>query len=221
MVKKLKRRIKKKIKKILMLLGLREKPKIFMELTEGHLGGYILDKAASGTWCSEIWDWCIDELNVKSMLDVGCGLGYSMEYFNKKGVEVFGVDGSPSAIAKNVMPKKYLCQHDYTKGKWIPNKTVDLIWSSEFLEHVEAQYESNFMETFKYASKYLMITFAIPGQGGHHHVNLQYSDYWIERFEAIGFKYEEELTMKARKLLPQEGMIGMQFREKGLVFSKI
>lgn len=191
-----------------------------MELSEGHLGGYILDQAAPGTWCPEIWDWAMNELGVQSILDVGCGLGYSMEYFAKAGKEVFGVDGSPSAIQKNVMPAEMLHQHDYTLGPWTPEKSYDLVWSSEFLEHVEQQYEPNFLATFNCAAKYLMVTFAVPGQGGHHHVNEQQGEYWIDKFEQEGFRYEADLTMKARKMLPRKGLLGMQFRDKGLVFSK-
>jgi len=118
------------------------------------------------------------------------------------------------------MDNKKLHQHDYTNGKWMPQKKYDLIWSSEFIEHVEQKYEDNFLATFQHASKFIMITFAIPGQGGHHHVNLQYAEYWIEKFKNIGFKYEKELTNQARNLLPKEGMLGMQFRDKGLVFSR-
>ena len=212
--------LKKNTKKMLIKLGLKKPYKPFMELTEGHLGGYILNKAAPGTWCPEIWDWCIKELGVKSVLDVGCGLGYTLEYFAQANLDVFGVDGSPSAIQKNLMSAAHLHQHDYTKGNWVPEKNYDLIWSSEFLEHVEQKYEANFLATFQSATKYIMVTFAVPGQTGHHHVNLQYGDYWIEKFDKIGFKYEEKLTLKARNMLPKEGLRGMQFRDKGLIFSK-
>ena len=215
------RTLRNNAKKILVKAGLKKTPKPFMELSEGHLGGYILNKPAPGTWCPEIWDWCIKELGVKSMIDVGCGLGFVMEYFAQSGIEVMGVDGSPSAIEKNVMAPDQLHQHDFTKGPWAPAKKYDLVWSSEFLEHVEQQYEPNFFATFECAQKYLMVTFAVPGQGGHHHVNEQHGEYWIDRFAQIGFQYEEELTQKARRMLPQEGMQGMQFRGKGLVFSRI
>lgn len=211
---------KRKIRKMLINAGLKKSLNPAMETSEGHLGGYILNQAAAGTWCPEIWDWAIKELGVESMLDVGCGLGYSMEYFAKAGVELFGVDGSPSAIKNNVMPAKHLHQHDFSEGPWQPERKFDLLWSSEFLEHVDQEFEPNFFATFSAATKYLMVTFAVPGQGGHHHVNEQPKDYWLERFASQGFHYEEELTLQARSLLPQEGLLGMQFRGKGLVFSK-
>lgn len=214
------KKIKRKVKRTLVKLGLRPHPNA-MEVSEGHLGGFLLNKPAPGTWCPEIWDWSVSELGVKSMLDVGCGLGYVMQYFQKAGVETFGVDGSPSAIQKNIMPADRLTKHDFNSGAWKPERGFDLIWSSEFVEHVEQQYEPNFFETFKAASKYLLITFAVPGQGGHHHVNEQYEDYWVEKIEALGFEYDAKLTMHARNLLPQEDITGMQFRDKGLLFRRV
>lgn len=211
---------RRKVRKFLIKIGLKEPLIPKLEVSEGHLGGYVIGKPAPGTWCPEIWAWSIETLGVNSMLDVGCGLGYCMKYFADKGLEVAGVDGSPSAIEKSVLPQQ-VTQHDYAKGAWKPNRSYDLIWSSEFLEHVEQQYESHFMETFKAASKYVFVTFAIPGQAGHHHVNLQYADYWIEKFKNIGFEYDEALTKQAQGLLPPRGMKGMQFRDKGLVFKKI
>ncbi|MEM9822423.1 MAG: methyltransferase domain-containing protein [Bacteroidota bacterium] len=213
--------LKRTAKKVLVKMGLKQPARHYMEISEGHLGGYIIDKPAPGTWCPEIWDWCVKDLGVESMLDVGCGMGFVMEYFAQSGVASFGVDGSPSAIEKNVMDAALLKKHDFTLGPWQPERAYDLVWSSEFLEHVEQQYEPNFFVTFQAARKYLMVTFAVPGQGGHHHVNEQYGEYWIKRFAEIGFAYDDELTQKARQLLPQQGMKGMQFRDKGLVFKRV
>ena len=213
------KQIEKRIKKFLIKIGLKKPIVLPLELSEGHLGGYVIGRPAPGTWCPEIWDWCIGELGVRSMVDVGCGLGYVLEYFDRGGVEVLGVDGSPSAISTGVLPDR-VRQHDFTHGPWAPEKPYDLVWSTEFIEHVEQQYEPNFLKTFGAATKYLMITFAVPGQQGHHHVNLQYEDYWIDRMKELGFSYAADLTQTARELLPQTGMRGMQFREKGLVFKR-
>lgn len=214
------KKLKRKVRRLLVKLGLRPHPNA-MQVSEGHLGGYLLNRPGEGTWCPEIWDWTISELGVKSMLDVGCGLGYVAQYFENADVEAFGVDGSPSAIEKNVMPADTLKRHDFNSGPWKPERSFDLVWSSEFVEHVEQQYEPHFFETFKAASKYLLITFAIPGQGGYHHVNEQFGEYWIEKIEALGFKYDKALTDLARGLLPNDSPMGIQFRDKGLMFKRL
>jgi SAM-dependent methyltransferase len=153
------------------------------------------------------------------MLDVGCGLGYVMQYFHQRGCEVYGVDGSPSAVADGVM-EGYVHRHDYARGPWAPDRSFDLVWSSEFLEHVEERFMENYMPTFETAERLVVVTYATPGQGGHHHVNENTEDYWIERFGRIGCEIDRGLTRTARRLVPAEGMEGKQFRDKGLLFRR-
>ena len=42
------------------------------------------------------------------------------------------------------------------------------------------------------------MTFATPGQGGHHHVNEQPESYWLAKFAAAGFEHVPEETAKMR-----------------------
>lgn len=189
------------------------------ETTEGHLGGYIIGQAAPGTWCPGVWDRLMREEGVRSMLDVGCGLGYVLRYFHDNGCDVLGVDGSPSAVTNNVM-KSHVRKHDFSTGAWSPEKSYDLVWSSEFLEHVEEKYIGNFMPAFSKAKKYVVVTYATPGQGGHHHVNENTEAYWCDRFKDIGFVIDDSLTKIARSLVPAEGKEGSHFRNKGVVFRR-
>ena len=73
----------------------------------------------------------------------------------------------------------------------------DLAWSVEFLEHVEEQYIPNYMPIFQ-ACKYAIVTHAVPGQDGHHHVNCQEKDYWVDKFREYDMIYQDELTVMAR-----------------------
>jgi len=188
-----------------------------MEVDEGHLGGYLKGIAAPGTWCEEIWDIFIDELGVESMLDIGCGIGYSMQYFHNKNCRVLGIEGSPSALKDHVLPNSVI-KHDYTNAPCVPEQKSDLVWSAEFLEHVEEKYLDNFMASFQTAQKFIAVTYATPGQGGHHHVNENTEEYWVEKFSKIGAELDKALTQRARNALPQEGPQGRQFRNKGLIF---
>jgi SAM-dependent methyltransferase len=190
-----------------------------MQKSEGHLGGYIIGQPAPGTWCPGVWDWLIKQHKIESMLDVGCGLGYAMKYFHEKGCGVCGVEGSPSAIENSVM-KGYVHQHDFTKGPWLPKYSSDLVWSAEFVEHVEEKYMGNYLATFSSAKRLLVLTYAAPGQGGHHHVNENTEEYWIERLKLIDFSIDRELTKTARSLVPSQGREGKQFRSKGIVFRR-
>ena len=47
--------------------------------------------------------------------------------------------------------------------------------------------------------RYVVCTAAPPGHAGHHHVNCQTREYWIEKFDSYGFDYDEEETEYIRE----------------------
>jgi len=191
--------------------------------TEGHLGGYLRSRhpraeefgtqdGDPATYTPELWQWAIDALGVKSVLDVGCGEGHAAAFFRDRGCTVLGVDGSVQAERDSVIPGLHL-RHDYSLGPLVPPGAWDLVWSCEFVEHVEERFADNFLASFACASRYLMMTFASPGQPGWHHVNCQPQHYWVERMNRLGFDLDENLTRQARDVA-RAG----HFRERGLVF---
>lgn len=144
-----------------------------------------------------------------SFLDIGCGPGGMVKEAKQLGFNlVIGVDGDPS-----VCP---IILHDYSTGPLQLDTNVDIVWSCEFVEHVEEKYLPNFMETFK-SGKLVCMTFAPPGKKGHHHVNLQVEKYWIDTFEKYGFKYLPKETMDIRAI---SSMKREFVRDFGLVFRR-
>ena len=57
---------------------------------------------------------------------------------------------------ENLM-KKYFVPHDFARGPWWPEQTVDALWSVEFLEHVGRNYQENYLPAFKKAA-FLFVT---------------------------------------------------------------
>jgi SAM-dependent methyltransferase len=159
-----------------------------------HLGGYVVG-GDSNTYAPEIWDWMINN-NIKSVIDVGCGEGYSTKYFYDNGCEVLGIEGGINAINNSIIKEKIIC-HDYTESPFIPSKIYDAVWCCEFVEHVMEEFIENFLITFDYA-KNIFLTHAVPGQNGYHHVNEQNSDYWISKIEKRGFKFNENVSLELR-----------------------
>jgi hypothetical protein len=45
----------------------------------------------------------------------------------------------------------------------------------------------------------VVCTHAPPGKPGHHHVNLQEYDYWVERFGEYGFTFDAPKTAELRE----------------------
>lgn len=197
-----------------------------MNLDEGHLGGYIRGRQSAvptryrfehgdpQTWSPEVWRFAVERLGVRSVLDVGCGEGHAAGYFRELGCRVQGVDGSVQARRDSVIRERHVL-HDYTQGLYLPGDDFDLVWSCEFVEHVEERYLENFLATFACGERYLMMTFASPGVHGYHHVNCQPAEYWIEKVGALGFAWDEALTVESRALA-RPG----HYRERGLVFAR-
>lgn len=167
------------------------------DVLEGHLGGCSTG-GDTGTYYPIMWKELVYNYNINSVIDVGCGLGFALDYFKGLGCEILGVEGSVQAYDLSLV-KEHVVLHDYSKSKYSPEKKYDLCWSCEFVEHVEEQYLENFLQTFK-SAKYLAMTFAPKGQGGHHHVNEQSEEYWIEKLTKHNFKFLKEETKELRKI---------------------
>ena len=62
------------------------------------------------------------------------------------------------------------------------------------------------------------MTHAVPGQGGHHHVNCQPSEYWIERIEALGYSFLPDVTAEGKRVIEATG-VWTYFVASGLIFA--
>jgi len=160
-----------------------------------HLGGYFIE-GDPNTWMPDIWGFLLLTYDIRSVVDIGCGTGVNLSWFNSMNVDSLGIEGDQYAI-DNSKIKNLLVQHDFSIGPYVPNIKFDLCISTEFVEHVESIYEKNWL-TVVDCCKYFLMCHAVPGQGGHHHVNEQPSEYWIEKLESRNFKYLSGLSTKFR-----------------------
>jgi hypothetical protein len=195
-------------------------------IMENHLGGFETSTESfpngdMNTFSPKLWVYIIKKYKIKSVIDVGCGMGFSLVEFLKHCDDVVGIDGSPYAL-QNSPVKDHIFAHDYSKGELETEDRYDLCWSCEFVEHVNEEYRDNFLSTFAF-SKYVAMTFAEPGQPGHHHVNCQPKEYWVEHLARFGFKYDEKATTYMRNVAKKEGEDDGYFKyfeKTGLFFVK-
>lgn len=150
-------------------------------------------------------------LNYKTFLDIGCGPGGMLDAALDLGYKVQGVDGD--FVVKRNNPDIVLI-HDYITGPLILDEIYDLVWTCEFVEHVEEQYVENYMKTIQ-SGKTVCMTFAPPKKKGYHHVNLKPESYWIEVFQNYGFSFNKDLTEELRLVSSMDREF---FRKNGLVF---
>lgn len=122
-------------------------------------------------------------LPIKSVVDVGCGLGTWLSVFKEKGVsDILGIDGDWVDTNKLYFSPKDFLQKDLEKPFNL-NKKFDLAVSLEVAEHVRASSAPCFVKNLTQLSSVILFSAAIPYQGGTHHVNEQWPSYWVELFK--------------------------------------
>lgn len=174
-----------------------------------HLGGHENETHLDDGALS----FAIEKFGIKSMLDVGCGPAGMVELAQSKGLEVLGVDGDFNVVRPESV-KDIIRIHDFNTGPFIPEKTYDLAWSVEFVEHIDWQYMPNFMASFQQC-KYVIMTHALPGQPGHHHVNCRDWQYWHGAMNAFGF---DLLVDESNEMRRKSTMTANYIRQQGYLF---
>lgn len=167
---------------------------------DGHLGGFVTG-GDPDTFDPAIWSELLAVFKPSSIIDIGCGEGHALKWFKDNGIEdILGVEGSTKALESSPVKDRIMI-HDFTEGTYRPNRSFDLAWSCEFVEHVEEKFIGNFMTTFNSAPVVAM-TYSEPkwSEGGHHHVNCQPQSYWNDVFEFCGYHWMEEYSMHLRSM---------------------
>jgi hypothetical protein len=165
-----------------------------------HVGGNLYE-GDPFTFAPSVWEYLQRRFSIESVLDLGSGLGYSAQFFHQLGMKVLAVDGMIDNCLKAVYPT---CHLDLTQTRVSNN--VDLVHCQEVVEHIEEKYLDNLLGSLS-CGKIIVMTNALPGQGGHHHVNEQPTEYWIEAMRRYRCRVLVEDTNRVRKLAQQDGAI--------------
>ena len=140
----------------------------------------------------------IEELKPASVLDIGCGVGRSLEYFLNFDIEAIGIENSAIAISKSPVKEKII-RHNL-KHHLNLKRSFDLVWCFEVIEHIHPDYEEIFLHNLTSHSSKILISAAKPGQGGHGHFNEQEPEYWLQKFKRLGYNYNEEFSNKVKAI---------------------
>jgi hypothetical protein len=135
----------------------------------------------------------------QSVIDLGAGVGQYGQYFREHPssppVSYRGYDGAENVEA-------------YTKGflHW-----VDLSWETDIVpadwvmsfevgEHIDRQFEGEFIRNLhKLNTKGVVMSWAVPGQGGFHHVNTRSVNFLRHAFATLGYTVDEAMSLKLRE----------------------
>ena len=140
--------------------------------------------------------------HVKRVVDIGCGTGHFVRALRRLRVDAEGLEYSPRArqvaaaeLGITVSPL------DLRSADRLAIRSADLAMSIEVAEHVPPMLGDNLVALLTRTAPLVFFTAATPGQGGTGHVNEQPNAYWIDRFSARGFGFEESTTEAVRLAL--------------------
>ena len=129
----------------------------------------------------------IDLVNPKSVIDIGCGTGLWLKAFNENGIkEITGIDGNWVDKKMLVIPEQAFTPRDLEQPLNI-GKKADLAVCLEVAEHLDSSKSEQLVGSLVEMAPVIFFSAAIPFQGGAHHVNEQWPDYWSKIFRKNGY----------------------------------
>jgi SAM-dependent methyltransferase len=136
---------------------------------------------------ARIFGILFDSVRPASVLDVGCGFGPWLAVAREMGVkEVRGIEGPWVDRARLLIEPERVEILDLEKN-FALGRTFDLVVCSEVAEHLSPASAARFVADLCSHGDIILFSAAIPFQGGEHHVNEQFPDYWAGLFARHGF----------------------------------
>lgn len=145
----------------------------------------------------------IEEFHPATTVDLGCGTGAMLAALRDRGVDVLGLELSPSAIA--VCRRRGLEVRGYdieSPPDFNGLGRFGVAVCTEVAEHVGPAFADSLVDQLVALSDQIVFTAAVPGQiGGVGHVNEQPHSYWIEKFALRGYEHLRARTVAQRQEL--------------------
>lgn len=140
----------------------------------------------------------------KSLLDVGCGTGTWTKAAGDNGVlDILGIDGNVLDAETYLSAPEFRVVDFCTS--WDLGRRFEMALCLEVAEHLEAKYASLLVECLVRHADKIVFSAACPGQGGQHHVNCQWPEYWQAHFNTFGYACFDSIRPKVwtdRRIAP-------------------
>lgn len=154
------------------------------------------------------------------VMDVGCGDGFYTNYINQNSnneIMCWGIDGNPNTVK---LAGSTTSIADLTKPlSW---HVSDWVLCLEVGEHIPSTFEATFLQNLDKLNRYgIILSWAIPGQGGDGHVNCQNNQDIINKMEALGFVFRVEETKDLREQCGTYPNPCYWFRDTLMVFRRV
>jgi SAM-dependent methyltransferase len=124
----------------------------------------------------------------RSVVDVGCGSGAWLSIFRECGADrILGLDGDYVEPSWLVIPNHCFRAIDLSKPFDVDAK-FDLVVCLEVAEHLPKESSAEFVRSLVNLAPIVLFSAAIPLQGGTHHVNEQWPEFWQSLFRRHGYR---------------------------------
>jgi len=148
--------------------------------------------------------WLCENLNKRYIVhDFGCGIGYYVNELCKDGFDAWGYEGTP-LIELIALDKNRVIEYDITKPIKTPKQGNVLC--IEVMEHIPPSLEESVLKNLANFCDddigQLILSWAIPGQQGHGHINCRDIDYVIKRLGQHAFACDWEAATRLRMIAP-------------------
>jgi hypothetical protein len=158
----------------------------------------------------------LEYFSIKSVVDYGCGTGSWLKAFQESGItDMKGYDGPWVESIDLLIPEENFTRCELNKMT-SPERKFDLAVSLEVAEHLPESSAEQFIELLTQSSDFVLFSAAIPYQGGTHHINEQWPEYWCEKFSKRGF----EVIDCIRPLVWNNDAVDFWFAQNILLFVK-
>jgi SAM-dependent methyltransferase len=150
----------------------------------------------------------------RSVIDVGCGIGIWLSVFEEYGVsDIVGVDGDYVNRELLEISAERFMGCNLTEPLHI-DRQFDLVVSLEVAEHLPSESAGTFVDSLTRLGPAILFSAAVPFQGGTHHVNEQWPDYWVRHFRAPSYVPIDLI----RKRVWQNADVDFWYAQNSLIF---
>jgi 2-polyprenyl-3-methyl-5-hydroxy-6-metoxy-1,4-benzoquinol methylase len=136
-----------------------------------------------------------------SVLELGCGAGSMFEYFKLLGASLYiGLEGNPLAFKYSpiISKNKEFFRLVNLQEEINFNRSFDLVYSSEVLEHIREDYTDIFLKTVcNHMNKNSIFLGTIALTQMDVHINIHNRKWWLDKFTKQGlFPFEDSVTIE-------------------------
>ena len=168
--------------------------------------------------CDVIAHTIIEELNPRTVVDVGCGTGLLLQSLEASGIRILGLENAAAAIStcrrRGIRVEKFDIENEPARD-W----DADLVVCTEVAEHLPSSCADRFVDLLTSISKNIVLSAAVPGSGGTDHVNEQPNEYWIAKLRRRGYEFDRKRSERWRQRWRTAGVAGC-FARSVMIFKR-